>query len=77
MLQGFVPEDTVACAADGKTVEELVAERLALGDSGKTTRLDLGGVKGDAVRWEAEAVGDQAGKLVESKYSSQDTTTCS
>lgn len=57
-------EDTIACTSDGKTVEELVAEGLALGDSGETTRLDLGGVEGDTVRWELEAVGDQAGKLL-------------
>lgn len=54
---------TVAGAADGKTVEELVAEGLALSNGGETTGLDLGGVEGDRVGWEAEAVGDQAGEL--------------
>lgn len=58
-----LPEDTVAGTTDGKTVEELVAEGLALGDSGKTAGLDLGGVEGDAVGGELVAVGDQAGKL--------------
>ena len=58
-----VPEDTVACTTDSKTVEKLVAEGLALSDSGKTARLDLGGVEGDAVGGELVTVGDQAGKL--------------
>ena len=58
-----VPKDTIACTADGKTVEELVAKRLALGNGGKTTRLNLGGGEGDRVRRELEAVGDEAGEL--------------
>jgi hypothetical protein len=58
-----LPEDTVACTTNGKTVEKLVAEGLALGDSGETAGLDLSGVKGDAVRGELVTVGDQAGKL--------------
>jgi hypothetical protein len=58
-----IPEDTVACTTDGKTVEKLVTEGLALGDSGETARLDLSGVKGDGVRGELVTVGDQAGKL--------------
>jgi hypothetical protein len=58
-----IPEDTVACTTDGKTVEELVAEGLALSDSGETARLDLSGVEGDAVGGELVTVGDQAGKL--------------
>ena len=57
------PKDTVASTTDGKAVEELVAEGLALSDGGETAGLDLGGVERDAVRGEAEAVGDQAGKL--------------
>lgn len=63
MYRECLPEDTVACTADGETVEELVAEGLALGDSGKTAGLDLSGVEGDAVGGELVAVGDQAGKL--------------
>jgi len=58
-------EDTVACTTDGKTVEELVTEGLALGDSGETAGLDLGGVEGDAVGGELVTVGDQAGKLAD------------
>jgi hypothetical protein len=58
-----LPEDTIACTTDSKTVEKLVAEGLALGDGGETARLDLGGVEGDAVWWEAVAVGDQACEL--------------
>jgi hypothetical protein len=58
-----IPEDTVACTTDSKTIEELVAEGLALGDSGETTRLDLGGIEGDAVGGELVTVGDQASKL--------------
>lgn len=58
-------EDTVAGAADGETVEELVAEGLALGDSGETAVLDLGGVEGDGVLGELEALLDQAGELAD------------
>lgn len=56
-------EDTVAGTADGKAVEELVAERLALGDGGKTAVLDLGGVQRDRVLGELEALLDQRGQL--------------
>ena len=59
-----LPEDTIAGTTDGKTVQKLVAEGLALGNGGETTGLDLGGVEGDRVRREAEAVGDQAGQLL-------------
>ena len=58
-------EDTVARAADGETVEELVAEGLALSDSGETAVLDLGGVEGDGVLGELEALLDQAGELAD------------
>lgn len=60
---GYPPEHTIACTANGKTVQELVSEGLALGDGRKTTGLDLGGVEGDRVRREAETVSDQAGEL--------------
>jgi len=56
-------EDTIASTADSETVEELVAEGLALGDGGKTTVLDLGGVEGDRVLWELEALLDQGCEL--------------
>lgn len=57
------PKHTVACSSDGKTVEELVAEGLALGDGGKTTVLDLGGVERDGVLGELEALLDERGEL--------------
>ena len=58
-------EDTVASTADGEAVEELVAEGLALGDSGETTVLDLGSVEGDGVLRELEALLDEAGELAD------------
>ena len=58
-------QDTVAGAADGKTVEQLVAQGLALGDGGETAVLDLGGVEGDAVLGELEALLDQGGELAD------------
>jgi len=59
-------EDTIACSADGKTVEELVSEGLALGDSGETTVLNLSGVEGDGVLWELESLLDEGGKFADS-----------
>lgn len=58
-------EDTVAGTADGETVEELVAQRLALGDGGETAVLDLGGIERDAVLGELEALLDQRGQLAD------------
>ena len=58
-------EDTVACSADGETVEELVSEGLALSDGGETTVLDLGGVERDRVLGELEALLDQRGELAD------------
>lgn len=58
-------QDTIAGTADGQTVEQLVAEGLALGDGGQTTVLDLGGVQGDAVLGELEALLDEAGELAD------------
>jgi hypothetical protein len=58
-------EDTIASTADGETVEELVAEGLALGDGGQTTVLDLGGVQGDGVLGELEALLDERGELTD------------
>lgn len=58
-------ENTVACPPDGKTVEELVSEGLALSDGGETTVLDLGGVEGDGVLWELEALLDEGGELAD------------
>lgn len=56
-------EDTIAGTTDSETVEELVAEGLALGDGGETTVLDLGGVEGDGVLWELETLLDQGGEF--------------
>ena len=58
-------EDTVACSSDGKTVEELVSEGLALSDGGETTVLNLGGVEGDRVLWELESLLDEGGELTD------------
>lgn len=58
-------QDTVAGTTDGEAVEELVAEGLALGDGGQTTVLDLGGVEGDAVLGELEALLDEGGELAD------------
>lgn len=58
-------EDTIAGTTDGETVEELVAQGLALGDGGQTAVLDLGGVEGDAVLGELEALLDQGGELAD------------
>lgn len=58
-------EDTIAGTADGKAVEELVAEGLALGDGGETTGLNLGGVEGDGVLGELEALLDERSELAD------------
>lgn len=58
-------EDTIASTTDGETVEELVAEGLALGDGAETAVLDLGGVKGDGVLGELEALLDEGGELAD------------
>lgn len=58
-------EDTIAGSSDGKTVKELVSEGLALSDGGETTVLDLGGVEGDGVLGELEALLDEGGKLAD------------
>jgi hypothetical protein len=58
-------EDTVAGTTNGKTVKELVAEGLALSDSGETAVLDLGGVEGDGVLGELEALLDEGGELAD------------
>lgn len=59
------PENTVACPTDGKAVEQLVTERLALSDSGETTVLDLGGVQRDRVLGESETLLDERGELAD------------
>jgi hypothetical protein len=52
-------QNTVACSPDGKTVKQLVSEGFALGDSGETTVLNLGGIEGDGVFGELEALLDE------------------
>jgi hypothetical protein len=56
-------EDTIAGTSNGKTVQKLVSERLALSDGGETTVLDLGGVEGDGVLGELESLLDERGEL--------------
>jgi len=58
-------ENTVAGTADGQTIQELVAQRLALGDGRETAVLDLGGIEGDGVLGELEALLDEAGELAD------------
>lgn len=48
---------------DGKTTEELVSERLALSDGGKTTVLDLLSVELERVLRELETLLDESGEL--------------
>ena len=59
-------KDTIASSSDSKTIEEFVSERLALGDGGETTVLDLGGVEGDGVFRELESLLDEGGKFTNS-----------
>jgi len=56
-------EDTIAGTSNGKTVQKLVSEGLALSDGGETTVLNLGGVKGDGVLGELESLLDERGEL--------------
>ena len=58
-------EDTIAGTADGETVQELVAERLALGDGGQTAVLDFGGIEGDRVLGELETLLDEGSELAD------------
>jgi len=59
-------EDTIASSSDSKTIEEFVSERLALGDGGETTVLDLGGVEGDGVFRKLEPLLDEGGEFADS-----------
>lgn len=58
-------EDTVSGTADGKTTEELVAERLALGNGVETTVLDLLGVELERVVGELESLLDESSELTD------------
>lgn len=57
------PQNTIARTTNSKTVQELVAERLALGNGTQTTVLDLGSIQGDGVFGELEALLDERGEL--------------
>jgi hypothetical protein len=59
-------EDTIAGPSDGQAVEELVSQGLALGDGRETTVLDLGGIEGDGVFGELEALLDEGGEFADS-----------
>jgi hypothetical protein len=58
-------ENTVAGTTNGKAVEELVAEGLALSDGGETAVLDLGGIEGNGVLGELETLLDEGGELAD------------
>ena len=58
-------QDAVAGAADGEAVEELVAQRLALGDGGQAAVLHLGRVQRHAVLGELEPLLDQRRELAD------------
>ena len=58
-------QDTVARTTHGQTVKQLVAERLALCDSGETTVLHLSGVQRDGVFGELEALLDEGGEFAD------------
>lgn len=58
-------ENTVAGSADGETVQELVAEGLALGDGRETAVLDLGRVQRNRVLGELEPLLDEGGELAD------------
>ena len=59
------PQNTIAGSSNGKTVQELVSERLALSDGGQTTVLDLSGIEGDGVLGELEALLDEGSELAD------------
>lgn len=58
-------QHTVAGSPDRQSVEQFVAERFALGDGGETAVLDLGGVEGDGVLGELEALLDEGGQFAD------------
>lgn len=64
-----LPEHTVAGTTDGETVEELVAEGLALGDGRKTAGLHFGGIERDGAGCELEALLDERRQLNISRVS--------
>ena len=58
-------QHTIASSPHSQSVEQLVAQRFALGDSGETPVLDLGGVEGDGVLGELEAFLDEGGQFTD------------
>ncbi|GMT20616.1 hypothetical protein PFISCL1PPCAC_11913, partial [Pristionchus fissidentatus] len=59
-------EDSVACTANGKSSDQLVAEGLALGNSAETAVGDLLGVKLNGSLVESESLLDDGGELLDS-----------
>ena len=60
-----MPDRTSVVPADGETVEKLVPQTLTLGNSGKTTKLNLFGVHLKRVFGEAETLLNESGKLTD------------
>jgi hypothetical protein len=60
-----IPDRTPTLPADSETVEELVPQTLTLGNSGKTTVLNLLGVHLERVFGEAETLLNESGKLAD------------
>ena len=58
-----LPEHTIAGPPDGETSDELVTERLGLGDGAETTGGDLLGVKLHGALGEVEPLLDNASEL--------------
>ena len=58
-------QHTVASSPYSQSIEQFVAERFALSDSGETTVLDFGGVEGDGVFGELEAFLDERGQFAD------------
>ncbi len=58
-------QHTIARSPHRESIEQLVAERFALGDGGQTAVLHLGGVEGDGVFGELEAFLDERGQFAD------------
>ena len=58
-------QNTVASSPYSQSIEQFVAERFTLSDSGETTILDFGGVEGDGVFGELEAFLDERGQFAD------------
>lgn len=57
------PQNTIACSSHGQTIEQLVSERFALGDSRETTVLNFGGVERYRVFGKFEAFLDEGSEF--------------